>query len=151
MSTYYSKQTIDNINEILKSQDKTFAEMALDLKNDPTDLHQELFTGMISLIKMGSIAEYLKMPIETLFGDSLDINRNNDINYEKELEEENRKHEERKDAEQRVVISALVLSQRSVKLTDDAGDVSLNKECKFSVKIADGLLKALKQKKDGNP
>lgn len=131
---YYPEQTIDNINSILKHQLKTFAEMALDLREDPIMFQQEIFEGKISIEKLGSISAYLNMPIEALFSDTLQMNMDSDTKHEKRELEDDRK-----------LFSAFILSA----LIPDAnkGQLGIDIICKKAVEWADGLIDVLKEKK----
>lgn len=135
---YFPEQTLDNINALLKDAKKTFAEMALDLKNDPMDLQQEIFSGKISVEKLGSISAYLNMPFEALFSDSIDFEmkkRADEINDDKHAK-----------AAQRVVVAALILSHRSAQFTDDVSEVIMDEVCANAVKWTDHLTKVLNKK-----
>lgn len=132
---YYPEQTQDNINLILKQQNKTFDEMALDFKNDPIELQQEIFSGRISLDKLGSIAEYLNTPIDSLLSDALEMN----IDFDQ-------KHQKREEQSRLEIISALVLSHRSAQFTNAVDSSVIEEVCNNAVIWAEGLVKALKKK-----
>lgn len=133
---YFPEQTLDNINALLKDAKKTFAEMALDLKNDPMDLQQEIFSGKISVEKLGTISAYLNMPFEALFSDSLDIEMQNAA---RDYDKKEQKHE-------RTIIASLILSHRAAQSENDVSEVVIEEGCENAIRWADALLKALNKK-----
>jgi hypothetical protein len=137
---YYPEQILENINSLLKHMNSDMEKMCYKLNQDPIELPSSIFTGSATMQTMGSVAEYLNMPIEALFSDTLDIEMQSAAHknkYDKQELEQDRK-----------LFSAFALVGLIQTMTEknmDSHGIEVN--CTQAVQWADGLIKVLKEKK----